>query len=366
MTNLDSTLKSRDITLPTKVCLVKTMVFPVVMYGCESWTVKKGECQRIDAFELWCWSNQSIVKEPSPGCSLEGLMLKLKLQYSGYLMLGKIEGRRRRGRQRMRWLDGITDSMDMGLGRLQQLVMDRQVWCAVVNGVSKSWTWLSDWAELNWKPLKKQCMHFLRCLFHTFLWLPWGQFQVSPPSDFLPLDNAGAGSQLIPQTPHNSWYLLQICSYIRTAERFLRIWKCWSLTILLELVKRNSFPEYSPVNSHLRTKHSWPGDNQSLGPPCCPGKERGWGVCSPYSAHAHSLHVVTVSTAPDPRTHRGSGGEGALVLEPCFPRGLISKRTTVTHVLPVVTCSPLVFLQLDRKHHILKSGEEKNIFVFGF
>ena len=185
MTNLDSTLKSRDTTLPTKVCLVKAMVFPVVMYGCESWSVKKAEHQRIDAFELWCWSNQSIVKEPSPGCSLEGLMLKLKLQYSGYLMrradslektlmLGKIEGRRRRGQQRMRWLDGITDSMDMSLGRLQQLVMDRQTWCAVVNGVAKSWTWLSDWAELNWKPLKKQCMHFPCCLFHTFPWLPWG------------------------------------------------------------------------------------------------------------------------------------------------------------------------------------------------
>ena len=163
MTNLDSILKSRDITLPTKVCLVKAMVFPVVMYGCESWMVKKAERQRIDALELWCWrrllrvpwtarrSNQSILKEISPGCSLEGLMLRLKLQYFGHLMqraesfektlmLGKIEGRRRRGRQRMRQLDGVTDSMDMGLGGLQELVTDREAWCAVVHGVTKRWT----------------------------------------------------------------------------------------------------------------------------------------------------------------------------------------------------------------------------------
>ena len=227
MTNLDSVLKSRDITLPRKVRLVKAMVFPVVIYGCESWTIKKAECQRIDAFELWFWrrllrvpwtarrSNQTIPKEISPEYSLEGLMLKLKLQYFGLLMwrtdslektpmLGKIQSRRRRGRQRMRWLDGITDLMDMSMSKLRGIGKNRGAWHAAVHGVTKSWTQLSDWATATTaskKDLRPQHNFSLQSS-HSFLWVPsvrpgkveWlveGQQQVgplnwaSPPPDLL-------------------------------------------------------------------------------------------------------------------------------------------------------------------------------------
>ena len=186
MTNLDSILKSRDVTLPTKVCLVKAMVFPVVMYGCESWTIKKAECQRNDAFELWCWrrlltipwtarkSNQSILKKISPEYSLEGLMLKLRLQYFGHLMwrtdslektlmLGKIGSVRKRGCQKTRWLDGITNVMDMSLSSLRELVMHREACCPAVHAVTKNWTRLSDWTELLG----------LRCTSRIFSYGPW-------------------------------------------------------------------------------------------------------------------------------------------------------------------------------------------------
>ena len=192
MTNLDSILKSRDITFPTKVRLVKDMVFPVVIYGCDSWTINKAEHWRIDAFELWCcrrllrvpWtarrSNQSILKEISPECSLDGLMLKLKLHCFDYLMwrtdssgktlmLGKIEGRRRRGQQKMRWLDGITNSMNMSLSKLQELALDREAWHAEVHGVAKSRTWLSDWKTIT----IAESIDLLGCHFPCELRDPW-------------------------------------------------------------------------------------------------------------------------------------------------------------------------------------------------
>ena len=192
MTNLDSIFKTKNITLPTKIHLVKAMVFPVVMYGCDSWIVKKAERRRIDAFKLWCWirllrvpwtarrSNQSILKEISPGCSLEGLMLKLKLLYFGHLMrrvdslektlmLGGIGGRRKRGQRRMTWLNGVTDLMDMGLSELRDMVMDREAWHAAIHGVAKSWTRLSDWTELKLNFINTMMI----ILVHKRLYLLW-------------------------------------------------------------------------------------------------------------------------------------------------------------------------------------------------
>ena len=250
MSNLDSIFKSRDMTLPTKVRLVKAMVFPVVMYGCESWTVKKAGHRRIDAFELWCWrrllrvpwtarsSNQSILKEINPGISLEGMMLKLKLQYFGHLiwrvdllektlMLGGIGGRRRRGRQRMRWLDGITDTIDVNLSELQELVMDREAWHAAIHGVTKSRTQLRDWTELNWTELyraspslvAKNIINLISVL--TIWWCPCVESSLVLLEEGVCYDQCVLLAKLYQPLPCFILYSSQICLLLQVFLNFL-------------------------------------------------------------------------------------------------------------------------------------------------